>query len=77
MINLLSKFEVLLACLLHDFEEEIKLSKIRNIKYRRVKTLEEISGHYMNDSAKRVDGKYILIKGVKRLMNFNLSIEVN
>lgn len=59
------KFEVLLACLLHDFGKSKKLQARLEISNINESKHEEISGHYIDDLAKRVDGKYIFNKGVR------------
>ena len=59
------KFEVLLACLLHDFGKSKKLQARLEISNKNELKHEEISGHYIDDLAKRVDGKYIFNKGVR------------
>ena len=59
------KFEVLLACLLHDFGKSKKLQARLEISNKNELKHAEISGHYIDDLAKRVDGKYIFNKGVR------------
>lgn len=59
------KFEVLLSCLLHDFGKSKKLQARLEIPNMNELKHEEISGHYIDDLVKRIDGKYIFNKGAR------------
>lgn len=67
------KFEVLLACLLHDFGKSKKLQNMLNLEPYLCKRHEEVSGIYIDNLLKEMDSKYIFEK-TQRDDEYHMSI---